>query len=81
MQQATSITKITPRKYKVALPDLEEGVYTMTLKDGKTSALGNTPKVEEVTFNVAARPVKEFVATELAIADTEGGATLSATET
>lgn len=77
----TSITKITPRKYKVALPDLEEGVYTMTLKDGKTSALGNTPKVEEVTFNVAARPVKEFVATELAIADAEGGATLSANVT
>ena len=74
-----SVTKITPRKYSVVLPDLMEGTYKVELAEGKTSALGNTAKIEYATFNVAERPVRTFYATNLEFADSEGGATLSAT--
>jgi len=74
-----AITKISPRKYKVMLPDLMEGTYKVELAEGKTSALGNTAKIEYATFNVAERPAQTLYATNLGFTDADGGVTLSAT--
>ncbi len=52
-----SVTKITPRRYKVAFTDLVEGVYTGSVSAALVSAIGNTPSNNTFTFKVEERPV------------------------
>jgi len=75
----SSITKITPRKYKVEFANLIEGEYKLSLAEGKTSAIGNVSNTEEITFNVAERPLPDLRASSISFTDVEGGVTLNAT--
>ena len=80
----TSVTKISPRKYKAdfSAVDLIAGEYKVTLADGiTTSAIGNTPKIESASFTVAERPEDTFFAKNLDFAEVEGGVSLSTTLT
>ncbi len=80
----TSVTKISPRKYKAAFSavDLVAGEYKVTLADGiTTSAIGNTVKIESASFTVAERPEDTFFAKNLDFAEVEGGVSLSTTLT